>query len=341
MSAASVGSPIAYRVRCSSSGRFIFAFDARNSVWKKWFRVLINSVSIGCCVSVFRIFPIGWYPSPSTSYIWNPSNICFTVISFFVSVPVLSVQMTFTHQSVSTDANCFTSALFLASLHAANDSAILTCAGNPCGIIEAEIPIANMNASLGVKCASREIIIKITQRINVPIVSFFAIFFISFWSGVSSGICSCDKFAILPSSVFIPVANTTHHAYHVATVVHIHTQLFLSEINTSPLISCVNFFWGLDSPVSEKSFVWNSDSWMILTSAGILSHSSIYTISHGTNFSASSSTITPFLLTLAFGWSIFLSDSIILSALAYWIYPIIALTNIMNVKIVAHLKSFK
>ncbi|MEI6673156.1 MAG: hypothetical protein WCL02_07815 [bacterium] len=42
-----------------------------------------------------------------------------------VSVPVLSVQITFTAHNVSTDANCFTSALFLANLPAARESAIL------------------------------------------------------------------------------------------------------------------------------------------------------------------------------------------------------------------------
>jgi len=74
---------------------------------------------------------IGSYQSHSISKRDEPSSICLTVISFLVSVPVLSVQMTVTHQSVSTDANCLTSALFFASLPAANESAILICAGNP------------------------------------------------------------------------------------------------------------------------------------------------------------------------------------------------------------------
>jgi hypothetical protein len=132
-------------------------------------------------------------------------------------------------------------------------------------------------------------------------VSFFAMFFISICSGVSSGICSWERLAILQSSVFIPVAKTTHQALPVAIVVPIHTQLFLSESKTSHGIPCVNFLTGLDSPVSEKSLVCNSDSWMILISAGTLSPSSIYTISQGTNSSASSSTIFPCLLTLVFG----------------------------------------
>ncbi|MCI0501946.1 MAG: hypothetical protein L0Y61_09435, partial [Epsilonproteobacteria bacterium] len=60
----------------------------------------------------------------------NHNNICCTVISFFVNVPVLSVQITSTHHNVSTEANCFTSALFFANLDAANDNAIPTCVGN-------------------------------------------------------------------------------------------------------------------------------------------------------------------------------------------------------------------
>ncbi|MCI0501947.1 MAG: hypothetical protein L0Y61_09440 [Epsilonproteobacteria bacterium] len=118
-----------------------------------------------------------------------------------------------------------------------------------------DIPIANINDSLGDKSANNAIITNNTHNIIVPIVSCFEMFFISCCNGVTSGICSSDKFAILPNCVFIPVQKTTHHAYPVATVVHIHTQLFLSDTRTSPFISCVYFFCGLDSHVKEKSFV--------------------------------------------------------------------------------------
>gem|GEM_PF-5101981 len=59
-------------------------------------------------------------------YVLFPRTILLTVISFLVSVPVLSVQIIFTHQSVSTDESCLISALFLANLPAAKDKAILT-----------------------------------------------------------------------------------------------------------------------------------------------------------------------------------------------------------------------
>lgn len=172
-----------------------------------------------------------------------------------MSVPVLSVQIIFTHPSVSTEANCLTSALFLANLFAAKVSAMLTCVGKPCGIMAIQIPIAKMNDSLNVRSAISDMMRRSTHNIIVPIVSFFEIFFISICNGVSSGTCSCERFAIFQSWVFIPVANTIHRACHVATVVPIHTQLFLSESRTSPSISCVYLFCGLDSPVREKSFV--------------------------------------------------------------------------------------
>ncbi len=160
-----------------------------------------------------------------------------TVISFFVKVPVLSVQITFTHPSVSTDDNCFTSALFFANLHAANDNAIFTCAGSHCGTIDAAIHIANINASVKEKFAINAITKSNHHNMTVHILSFLAIFVISFCSGVSSSFVSCDRCAIFPSSVSIHVAMTTHHTLPTATVVHIHRQLFLSPKGIFPGIA--------------------------------------------------------------------------------------------------------
>ena len=92
------------------------------------------SNSIKCCVlgvEFNQICPFGSYPDPVTSTRWLFKKIFLTVISFFVSVPVLSVQIIFTHHSVSTEASCFTNALFLANLPAAKESAMFTCAGSP------------------------------------------------------------------------------------------------------------------------------------------------------------------------------------------------------------------
>ncbi|MEI8252917.1 MAG: hypothetical protein WCG25_04130 [bacterium] len=77
--------------------------------------------------------------------------IFLTVISFLVNVQVLSVHMIFIHHRVSTDASCFMRAFFLANLRDASESAILTCAGNHCGTIAAEIHIANTKASWRLK----------------------------------------------------------------------------------------------------------------------------------------------------------------------------------------------
>jgi len=77
----------------------------------------------------------------------------------------------FTEPSVSTEASCLTKALFFANLPAARERAMFTCAGNHCGTIAAAIPTAKINASCKEKFANNAIIINITLRINVPIVS--------------------------------------------------------------------------------------------------------------------------------------------------------------------------
>ena len=161
----------------------------------------------------------------------------------------------------------------------------------------------------------------------VHMITFWEISFISFWSVVLSGTVSWESDAILPSSVFIPVANTTPYQLPVATVVHMNTRLCLSPTSASHWIAWVYLFTGFDSPVKEKSLVCRFISSITLKSAGIPSPSSINTISPGTSSEAFTSTNFPSLFTLATGFNIFLSDCIIFSAFASWKYPIHAFTN--------------
>jgi hypothetical protein len=97
--------------------------------------------------------------------------------------------MTFTHPSVSTEESFFTRALLVANLQAASDNAMLTCAGNHSGIMAADTPTAKINASLKLKLANKDMSIRNTKRISVPIVSFLDILVISFWSGLDSVFC--------------------------------------------------------------------------------------------------------------------------------------------------------
>jgi hypothetical protein len=93
----------------------------------------------------------GSYHDQVVSYTLLNKYIFLTVISFFVRVQVLSVHIIFTHHKVSTEASCFIRAFFFASLQDASESAILTCAGNHCGTIAAEIHIAKIKASCRLK----------------------------------------------------------------------------------------------------------------------------------------------------------------------------------------------
>jgi len=60
------------------------------------------------------IFPSIAYPTPSTSNSFPPRKTFTTVISFLVSVPVLSVQIMLTRPNVSTAFNVFTNAFLFA-----------------------------------------------------------------------------------------------------------------------------------------------------------------------------------------------------------------------------------
>jgi hypothetical protein len=79
-----------------------------------------------------------------------------TVISFLVSVQVLSVQITLTDPRVSTDDNFLTSTFFLINLLTHNDNDIVTTAGNHSGIAATAIATAVINAS----CNSNSLIKK-------------------------------------------------------------------------------------------------------------------------------------------------------------------------------------
>ncbi len=105
-SAASVGSPLA--IHRPSSPRWRCARFARTAT-----RQSVSSTGSSRPVTArasVRTAPSGSYPAPVTSSSRPSAQIVVTVICPAVSVPVLSVQMTVTEPSVSTDGSRLTSA---------------------------------------------------------------------------------------------------------------------------------------------------------------------------------------------------------------------------------------
>ena len=86
------------------------------------------------------------YPLQVTSTISPFTNNFVTVISFFVSVPVLSVQIIFTLQRVSTDDKRLTNTFFFTNLFTPNHKEIVTTAGSHSGIAATANATAAKNA---------------------------------------------------------------------------------------------------------------------------------------------------------------------------------------------------
>src|SRR5690606_36507698 len=90
----------------------------------------LASTRLPCCV----ISPYGSYPKPDTSYREPPLHRWVTVILFWVSVPVLSEQITDAQPKVSTEGSLRTIALRLIIRCTPRARAMVTIAGRPSGI---------------------------------------------------------------------------------------------------------------------------------------------------------------------------------------------------------------
>jgi len=157
INAHSVGSPIVCRVGWYLSGHEMFALEASNHVRKKNLFSLTRWLETGFH-SWSTIFPNGLYPVPVTLNndfsgsirawsLMRGRNICWTVISFLVKVPVLSVQIIVVDHKVSTDESCLTITFCFANLPEAKERAIEIWAGNHWGTRDIAIPNAKRNAS--------------------------------------------------------------------------------------------------------------------------------------------------------------------------------------------------
>jgi len=122
---------------------------------------------------------------------------------------------------------------------------------------------------------------------------------------------------MLPSSVSMPVADTTARPVPVATLVPANTMLGISVRPSSAARSTASALrrTGIDSPVSVELFVRSSNSSTRRPSAEIRSPSERSTRSPGTNSSANRRCSEPSRMTRAWAGSNFLRASVARSAL--------------------------
>ena len=160
-------------------------------------------------------------------------HIFVTAILFCVSVPVLSVHITVTAPSVSTDVRVFINAFLFAILWLPIASERAIVGSMPSGMSATVMPIAKIKLSQKLLP-----ITKPKEKKNIPTAAAIVAisldaFTISFWSGLSPASTALVRCAIRPNSVVIPVEKTTAIPEPLITVVPAKTMLGLS-IN-SPL----------------------------------------------------------------------------------------------------------
>jgi len=216
-----------------------------------------------------------------------------------VSVPVLSVQIVVTEPSVSTARSLFTSPLRLRILRIPITSITVTAIRRPSGIAAIASTIETRSISRKgrpdtsptMKMAA---VTPITSKVRVLLNALSRT-----WSGVSSCVSSLRLVAILPSSVWIPVAVTSMRPRPVTTVV---------PMNTWFAPSSVFLLTGSLSPVRIASSTAIFVLSMSLPSPGTRSPAARTAISPGTSSRSSISRRKPSRMTVAVGLRRFLSE---------------------------------
>ncbi len=137
-----------------------------------------------------------------------------TVIRFWVRVPVLSVQITWVQPSVSTAVSFRMMALRLERLVTPMESTMVTTAARPSGTaatarLTASMKVFRIDALLKLPLRSRSNTKTNAQMASTPMLSTLLSWFSFCWSGVASSRVLARVPAILPISVFMPVAVTT------------------------------------------------------------------------------------------------------------------------------------
>ena len=176
-----------------------------------------------------RISPWFWYPMPVTSRLcpWKYRRV--TVISFWVRVPVLSVQITVAQPRVSTAERRLIRAWRLAMRWTPMARDRVTVGRSPSGTKATIIPMEKTTArSRGVSTRKTEARKKRMPMLMAMAETCLVIRPISFCRGLSSSFISCVRLAIFPNSVAIPVEQITAFPDPALTVVPAKTILMNS-----------------------------------------------------------------------------------------------------------------
>ena len=193
----------------------------------------------------------------------------WTSILFWVSVPVLSEQITDALPSVSTAGNFFTIAFFLTILWTPIARTIVDTAANPSGIAATAKLTAVINISI-TSLPYANPIINITIQITMAIIPKLLPSLFNFcWSGVAVSSTLFSIPAIFPTSVCIPVSTTIPFPLPYVTRLEENNIFVLSPSDTSSFsIVAASFSTGTDSPVSDASCALRFTASIILISAG-------------------------------------------------------------------------
>ena len=209
-------------------------------------------------------------------------------MAFCVNVPVLSVQMTEVHPSVSTAERRLTSAFRRAIRWTPIARERVTVGSSPSGTKATIIPRAKRNPSPGFIPAARTERPKMITPTPTAIAETTRVTrSISRWRGLFSLPRSSVNPAILPNSVAIPVANTTATPFPAATVVPANTRFGNSQRESpDPVTASRVFRTGWDSPVRVDWSIRSSVSAITRASAETWSPSERRRMSPGTSSSA-------------------------------------------------------
>ena len=243
--------------------------------------------------------------------------ISFTVILFWVNVPVLSEHITDVHPKVSTAGSFLTKAFLLSILDTPSARATVTIAASPSGIAATakDTPSINISPiSLPLIMPSTVTTAHITRHITTstfPSESSFSL------SGDFSSSIFWRRSAILPISVFIPISKTLNRPLPFKTFVPIKPVLL-------PLFT--SLLTPTDSPVNKDSSITIPVPSINSPSAGILSPASNTTISPIVKYFELITLILPSLYTLQVGAAISFSASNDFSVLNSWKNPRSAFT---------------
>ncbi len=239
----------------------------------------------------FTIFPAeASYPTPVTSMSCPSIQTLLTVISFCVSVPVLSVQMAVAHPSVSTEESRLISAFRFAMRCTAIASDSVTVGSSPSGMNATIMPSAKINAATGEFFARKMASTKKTAPMLTEMMETFLVRSpISSCRGLGLSFTFWVRLAILPNSVCEPVPQTTALPVPEEMVVPANTMLGISTWVRSPRRTASLFLrTGFDSPVSVDWFTRRSLSTTRRASAEMRSPSESRITSPGTRSSATS-----------------------------------------------------